>query len=135
MPKQPSQTLTPWLNGRLKRLTNMLNLEKTLDHASLWPGCYKYLFPTQPSSSYCSQSFVFKPISPARFAQKELLVGNYKVENHLGITGGKKNQLLNVGFGHLIMVGNFPGFAMDASKEPVQILLQIHSPWKKENIT
>lgn len=90
MAKQPSQTLTPWLNGRLKRLTNMLNLEKTLDHASLWPGCYKYLFPTQPSSSYCSQSFVFKPISPARFAQKELLVGNYKVENHLGITGGKK---------------------------------------------
>lgn len=74
-------------------------------------------------------------MSPAGFTQKELLVGNYKVENHLGITGWGGNQLLNVGFGHLITVGNFPGFAMDASKEPVQILLQIHSPWKKENIT
>lgn len=131
------QTLTPWINKTLKRSTKVLDLDKSRNHTA-WSWCHKYLFPTQMSNCYCSQSFTFQPMSLARFTHWGFLIGGYREWSHLGDRGEKKKKkriscqmLVSEPQNGRVSSQDSPSMCPNSLCTPV---LPIHSLWKEENM-
>ena len=101
------QILIPCINRRLKKLTNMLNLAKPQGHASCL-DVMSYPFPINQTCSSCSQSFIFSQCFLLNLPSEDFWLVAVEWRAILELQRKKKNQLLNVGFIHLITTGSLP---------------------------